>query len=88
MWKNEEWGAWLYEHKGAIHTDCSYRIFKKNAIIPTCFGRLKCYKITAIGRSDLGDTYLTAYFNEKYGFVQLKYINIDNSMIVLQLKNF
>lgn len=88
MWKNEEWGEWLCKHKIPIYTDCYYRILRKNVIIPTCFGILRCYKITSIGKSSLGDTYLIAYFNEKYGFVLLKYINIDNSMIVLQLKNF
>jgi hypothetical protein len=48
-------------------------------------GELSCYKIDSFAESALGKTYLTAYFNETYGFVRLEYINIDESKLNIEL---
>ena len=49
-------------------------------------GRLKCFKIEGVATNSVGRSYLTSYFNLRYGFVRLEYLNIDGSRIVLNLE--
>ena len=83
-WGDERWRTW----EGTITNNYTYKIVEENAVLATDFGDLKCYKIESSATSDLGETYLTAYFNGIYGFVKLEYVNIDKSKIVLHLINF
>ena len=54
----------------------------------TDFGLLPCYVITGNAVNQIGETSLTAYFNQNYGFILLKYTNIDRSIITLKrIKN-
>ncbi len=59
---------------------------KEKVIVNTPLGMLDCYKIISEGVvGQVGKTELTALFNTKYGFVQFYYVNIDGSIIILDL---
>jgi hypothetical protein len=72
--------------KGQIQNKCKYKIVDTNVIIQTDFGDLPCYKIISVAKNPLGKTYLTSYFNLKYGFVRLEYVNINGSTLIIQLQ--
>ncbi|MGO3182768.1 MAG: hypothetical protein ACTIJ9_08055 [Aequorivita sp.] len=80
QWGDERWKTW----EGGIENQYFYEITKKK-IIETEFGKLECFIIESTAWSELGETKLTAYFNEKYGFIKLNYINIDGSKTNLEL---
>jgi len=54
----------------------------------TKLGKIKCFKIEGVATNLIGKSYLTSYFNSKYGFVKLEYLNLDGSRIVLNLEEF
>ena len=83
QWGDYRWKEW----DDNIENQYTYEIVDTNSIIYTPLGELHCYKIDSFAESKLGKTYLTAYFNETYGFVKLEYINIDNSTITILLNN-
>ncbi len=80
LWSDKRWLAW----KGGIENKCVYEITNKKKIT-TAFGTLDCYVIDSHAKSRLGTTQLQALYHEKYGFVQLNYINIDGSRTNLEL---
>lgn len=73
-----EWGRTLV-------TKCRYQIIDKK-MIDTPLGQLECFEINSFGENSLGKTQLTAYFHEEYGFVQMNYLNIDGSKMIIVLK--
>lgn len=82
-WSDPRWKVW----KGRILNRYTYEV-KGNTSISVESANIPCWIIEAKGESTLGSTQTTSYFNEKYGFVQLDYINIDGSKITLKLNKF
>jgi hypothetical protein len=80
-WSDYRWKEW----NGMIENKYTYEIVDTNSIIHTPLGELNCYKIDSYAESELGKTCLTSYFNETYGFVRLDYINIDGSILNIEL---
>ncbi len=83
QWGDFRWKTW----NGEITNLYNYQITKKETTT-TKFGELKCYIIECVGDSKLGKTKLITYFNEKYGFIKLNYINIDGSKTNLELVDY
>jgi len=81
-WSDKRWKVW----DGIVENQCIYEIVDTNSVLHTSLGELICYKIDSYAESELGKTYLTAYFNEIYGFVRLEYINIDGSTLNIELE--
>ena len=80
QWGDERWKTW----KGNIENIYQYEITaKKN--IDTSLGNLECFVVESTAKSRLGETALTAYFHQKYGFVKLDYTNINQSKTLLEL---
>ncbi|HMN89053.1 MAG TPA: hypothetical protein PKD70_00380 [Saprospiraceae bacterium] len=79
-WSDARWKEW----KGAITNTYTYRITNKK-MVRTTFGTLECYEVRAKAESELGETEMTGLFNPDYGFVQLDYVNIDGSRMVMEL---
>ena len=82
-WADERWKVW----EGTIDNKYKYEIIDK-INLETEFGQLDCYKIKSSAESRIGKTELTAFFNEKYGFVKLNYKNIDGTKTNLELIKF
>lgn len=80
FWGDERWKTW----EGSINNKYQYEITDKK-MINTSFGELEVYEISSTANSRIGETGLTALFNEKYGFINLDYLNIDGSRTVLEL---
>ena len=53
--------------------------------VVTPMGAFPCIKVEAVAKSRIGKTYLTAYYNDTYGFVKMDNTNIDGSRIVIDL---
>lgn len=80
QWGDKRWKTW----EGNITNNYQYKITDKK-VISTAFGNLECLVIESIAKSSLGETTLTAFFHDKYGFVKLDYTNIDGSKTLLEL---
>ena len=80
---NSRWKEW----KGNITNHYNYKIIG-HTMLKTDLGNLSCFIVESYATSTLGKTYLRSYFNEKYGFVRLIYVNIDGSKIILNLSKF
>jgi len=80
QWSDPRWKVW----EGNITNNYNYEI-TDNLDLETKFGKVRCYIIYATAKSELGITKLRAVFNEKLGFIELNYQNIDNSIINLNL---
>ncbi len=74
----------IIEYSGKQHANYQYEITGEKSL-PTAFGLQNCFVIKAIANTSLGNTKLTAYFNNEYGFIALDYLNIDNSSIRIEL---
>ena len=79
-WQDARWKTW----SGKMLNTYQYGITNIQTI-KTPAGSFRCYEIKATATSRLGQTHLTAYFNEQAGFVRLEYVNIDGSKTVLSL---
>lgn len=79
-WADKRWLEW----KGENENNYKYQIIDKTTIA-TKLGDLECYVIESEAKSKLGTTKLTSYFNEKFGFVKLNYVNIDSSKIIIEI---
>lgn len=53
--------------------------------LPTELGELDCYKIESYTESNFARTELTAFFNQKFGFVKFEYANIDSSRLTMEI---
>ncbi|MBK9017420.1 MAG: hypothetical protein IPM82_27115 [Saprospiraceae bacterium] len=80
QWSSRMWREW----NGNILNRYFYAITGKE-IIGSAFGKILCYVVKSSAQSEIGETSLTAYFNETYGFVKLFYTNIDGSELVMNL---
>ncbi|WP_241244297.1 hypothetical protein [Flagellimonas marinaquae] len=81
-WSDPRWLAW----NGLVNNTYTYEIVKISTL-KTSIGKLRCYIIKSEATSRLGKTELLSYFNRKYGFVRLDYVNIDGSRTVLELED-
>ncbi|QHT70373.1 hypothetical protein GXP67_28815 [Rhodocytophaga rosea] len=80
-----DWGSKdLMEWKGLKEFKAFYKLLGKETL-STKLGKLECYKILAEGSNDFGKTQLVLFFNEKYGFVQLHYQNINQTSMQIEL---
>ncbi|MDF2516038.1 MAG: hypothetical protein K0R59_1334 [Sphingobacterium sp.] len=80
QWANVRWKKWI----GRIENQYIYEILEHKKV-KTKFGEIKCVVSRATANSQLGKTFLISYFNEKYGFIKLEYINIDGSQTIFEL---
>lgn len=83
QWGSPYWKEW----EGAIVNRYRYKIVDTSCSLSTALGALDCVRVEATAKSRLGKTHLTAYYNEKYGFVKFDYINIDGSQIEIDLQS-
>lgn len=81
QWGDQQWKTW----EGKIENHYQYKIIKTDQDVKTPMGVLPCAVIKSTAKSELGKTALTAYYNEKYGFVRMEYVNIDGSRIIIDL---
>lgn len=90
-WKltiGSQWGSPYWEEwEGAIVNRYRYKIVDTSCSLSTALGALDCVRVEATAKSRLGKTHLTAYYNEKYGFVKFDYTNIDGSQIEIDLQS-
>ena len=81
QWGDERWKTWT----GGIVNKYKYKITDTDCEVVTPMGTLSCVKVEAVAKSRIGKTYLTAYYNETYGFVKMDNTNIDGSKIIINL---
>lgn len=77
---DNRWKTW----SGRITNSYNYEVIRRISL-DTNFGKLECYEIQSKAVSELGTTSLKSWFNEEFGFVKLKYVNIDQSILTLTL---
>ena len=82
-WSDERWKNW----NGSIQNNYTYKITERKTL-HTNFGEIDCWVIEGTAVSRIGETKLKAFFNSKYGFVKLNYINIDGSLTNLILSDY
>ena len=80
-WSDKRWLAW----KGLIENIYNYKITDK-VLLQTKLGEIECLVISSNAISKLGETKLTSYFNNQFGFVKLDYTNIDCSKTIIELE--
>lgn len=81
QWGDEDWASW----EGGMEFVHRYEIVAKETIDTPFAGELECFVVEGVGTSDLGQSTLTSYFNETFGFVKFDYLNIDNSRFIINL---
>lgn len=81
QWGDERWKTWT----GGIVNKYKYKIADTDCEVVTPMGTLSCVKVEAMAKSRIGKTYLTAYYNETYGFVKMDNTNIDDSRLLVDL---
>ena len=81
QWGDERWKTWT----GGIVNKYKYKITDTDCEVVTPMGTLSCVKVEAVAKSRIGKTYLTAYYNETYGFVKMDNTNIDGSRLLVDL---
>ena len=79
-WGDPRWKTW----EGTQHIRYTYRIAGQEKI-KTVFGELECWVVQARATCAIGQTELVSYFHPRYGFVRLRYVNIDGSKTDLEL---
>ena len=80
-WGDERWKTWT----GGIVNKYQYKITDTDCEVVTPVGALSCVKVEAVAKSRIGKTYLTAYYNDTYGFVKMDNTNIDGSRLLVNL---
>ena len=81
QWGDERWKTWT----GGIVNKYKYKITDTDCEVVTPMGTLPCVKVEAVAKSRIGKTYLTAYYNDTYGFVKMENTNIDGSRLLVNL---
>ena len=81
QWGDERWKTWT----GGIVNKYKYKITDTDCEVVTPVGALSCVKVEAVAKSRIGKTYLTAYYNDTYGFVKMDNTNIDGSRLLVDL---
>ena len=74
----------IIEYKGKQEATYEYKITGKTKLL-TAFGYLECFHVESYAKSTLGSSALHAYFHPDYGFIKLRYTNIDKSVIEMNL---
>lgn len=74
----------IIEYKGKQNGEYNYNTNGRQKI-KTPFGKLTCYVTDATAVTGLGRTKLRSHFNSTFGFVKLRYYNIDKSIIEFNL---
>jgi hypothetical protein len=77
---SKEWVEW----QGEKIFRSTYREAGRQTIT-TPLGKLDCYEVRAVCKSDFGETGLRLYFNRQYGFVRMHYENINGTSMHLEL---
>jgi hypothetical protein len=80
-WKDQRWKVWT----GSIKNEYQYEITGHEKL-QTAIGTLDCWVVNSTATSRVGVTELKAFYNEKYGFVKLDFVNIDKSMLNINIK--
>ena len=78
---DEGWGEW-----DGLTIESTYKItgqttFKLNDL------KIDCWIIKSVAKCQLGESKLTTYFNEEYGFVKMAYENYEDEKLVFELIN-
>lgn len=81
QWGDKRWKTWT----GGIVNKYKYRITDTDCEVVTPLGTLSCVKVEAVAKSRIGNTYLTAYYNDTYGFVKMDNTNVDGSRLLVDL---
>lgn len=81
QWADKRWHLW----NGIIENNYNYEIIDKANVI-TKLGKVSCFIIDGQATSEIGKTYLKAFYNEELGFVKLNYTNIDNTKTIIELE--
>lgn len=81
QWGDQEWASW----EGGIELKHQYEIVARETINTAFTGDLECFVVEGVGTSELGQTTLTSYFNETFGFIRFDYLNIDSSRFIINL---
>lgn len=84
--KNE----WNHKHaeKFMEQKEISYKyLITGKEVVATGIGNIISYKIVADSLNKKIPSYLISYFNEKYGFIKLEYLNLDGSKIIFLLES-
>ena len=70
--------------EGTLPVTFRYQLLADTSVI-TPFGVLPCHRIQGIGSSNVGTTALDSYFHPTYGFVRLRYHNIKQTRLDLDM---
>jgi hypothetical protein len=79
-WSDERWKSWTT----SVQDTFTYRPGSEK-LIATAFGMLPCRETNAKGVSELGTTFQQLFFHPLYGFVEMKWTNIDGSRLWMKL---
>lgn len=79
-WGDPRWATW----EGSITNKYTYEIVEEKKL-DTAFGELDCMIIHADANSQLGKTSMVAAFHPEYGFVDMKFVNIDGTQMEMIL---
>lgn len=80
-WGDERWRIW----EGTVETTYQYEIIGETSI-KVGSKKYPCLVIQGEGKSRLGKTFSTTYFNKTIGFLKIEYTNIDSSQLIIKLK--
>lgn len=75
------WGEWNGLTIENTYKITGQTIFKLNDL------KIDCWIIKSVANCQLGESKLTTYFNEEYGFVKMAYENYENEKLVFELIN-
>ena len=79
-WGDPRWATW----EGAITNKYNYKIAEQKTL-STAFGDLECLMIHADAKSELGQTSMVAAFHAEYGFIDMKFVNVDGTEMEMVL---
>ncbi|MFI2744082.1 hypothetical protein ACG2LH_15205 [Zhouia sp. PK063] len=81
QWSNQTWGAW----KNRLLLHYTYEIDRKEKI-HSKIGDIDCIVVHAIASSKIGESTLTAYYSDKYGFIKLEYTLFSGMKVELDIE--
>ena len=76
----EGWGDWSH-----MKVKSTFEILSKETV-QTNYGELEnCWKVKAVSNFDLGQSEVTFWFHERFGFVKLNYVNYGGQKLNIEL---
>lgn len=78
---DEGWGEWNGLTIESTYKTAGQTTFKLNDL------KIECWIIKSVAKCQLGESKLTTYFNEEFGFVKMEYQNYENEKLVFELIN-